>query len=209
MVCMSRRKCFLATAICLSAGLILVGSGSPPLPDSVLPCAPCHHDGVDDQIAEWLASPYSEARGGRGCVDCHGLRCSGNPGGRTHRPDVEPRRAPGPSDAVRLSVTAVCAQREVNAQVAISNVGAGHRFPSGSSGRTLILEVREGDRGSKVVEAPLPPFATRLGRHRFALPVGRPVRVEARLMLLPIRGSPRVVAQASADCAEPPGVPGS
>jgi hypothetical protein len=106
---------------------------------------------------------------------------------------------------VRLSVTVVCTPREVNAEVAISNVGAGHRFPTGSSGRTLILEVREGDRGSRFVEEPLPPFATRLGRHRFALPVGRPVRVEAELMLLPLRGSPRVVAQASANCSEAPG----
>ena len=83
---------------------------------------PCHNRGVSNQVAEWLASPYSEARGGRGCTDCHDRYCSGN--------------GEDPENAV---------------EVAISNVGVGHDLPTGPSERTLVLEVSVHDLRSVVV----------------------------------------------------------
>ena len=58
--------------------LILATAGPTPVPDSVRPCTPCHNRAGSDQVGEWLASPYSEKIGGRGCTDCHGDLLAGS-----------------------------------------------------------------------------------------------------------------------------------
>lgn len=46
---------------------------------------------------------------------------------------------------MRLKVAAVCGGDAVEAEVAVTNVGVGHFFPSGSNRRTLVLEVAAHD----------------------------------------------------------------
>jgi len=139
-------------ALLLLAGLSSGGAGPSYLPDSVTPCLPCHNRGDADQVAEWRASPYSEAEGGRGCTHCHGRYCSGSEVPRTRAADPVPADTPGPIEAARLTVRATCTGEEVTAEVAVSNVGVGHLLPTGSPERTLVLEVAAHDRN----EAPLP-----------------------------------------------------
>ena len=128
------------------AGLyLLLGPGLatvslPSLPDSVLPCVPCHNRKDSDQVREWLASPYSQTEGGRGCPDCHAPRCSGNGDAGARKGTVTaPLRSP--ATAERLTVTAVCSSNGVDAEVVVTNLGSGHDLPTGPAGRTLVLEV--------------------------------------------------------------------
>lgn len=214
------------------------GTGPAPLPDSVAPCVPCHDRGENDQVAEWLASPYSERQGGRGCTECHVRLCSGAeaPGARPDNLDAE--LPPGPTKAARLTVTATCTGEEVTAEVAISNVGVGHLLPTGPSERALVLEVIARDRnevslpfmsGPKLPEANrasvvlsggglagagandaavivrprLRPFATDVSRYRFEAPESGPVRISARLVLVPGFGAPSEIAESSSVCRSP------
>jgi hypothetical protein len=89
----------LTAALVVFLSLILATAGPTPLPDSVRPCMPCHYRAGSDQVGEWLASPYSEKVGGRGCVDCHGGEC---PDGR------DEADLPGLRKAVRLSIMTGC-----------------------------------------------------------------------------------------------------
>jgi hypothetical protein len=132
-------------AICFLVGLNLAGGGPASLPDSVRPCLPCHSGGERDQIGEWLESPYSETEGGRGCVDCHGRSCLGNPDARVLGSDTG-LQSESLQEAARLTVTAICSDSAVEAEVAVSNVGVGHLLPTGAGERTLILEVAAHDR---------------------------------------------------------------
>ena len=173
------------------------------LPESVLPCLPCHHRGNSDQVGEWLASPYSEAQGGRGCTDCHDPNCAGN-GERSTLAATGPRRW---REAVGLSVTAVCSGNGVDAEVAVSNVGVGHLLPTGSEGRTLVLEVAARDRhgtplsvSSTTVQPPLAPFATDVSRHRLVAPANGAARISARLFLVPAAGPRSEIAGTETFC---------
>jgi hypothetical protein len=163
-----------------------IGS-NPPLPETVLPCVPCHGQGYRNQVAEWRASPYSESEGGSGCTTCHGTTCTGNRG-RGVRVSPDPPRW---QNAMRLSVIAHCHGSDVVAEVAIANVGAGHLLPTGSAERPLMLEVashdRKGNSGrvhSAPVHPPLKPFETVVSRHRFSVPGPGPTRVTARLIVM-------------------------
>lgn len=122
------------------------------LPDSVLACVPCHNRGDSDQVAEWLASPYRETQGGRGCADCHGPLCSGNGHARTLAGDLSAGEPRAPIEAARLTVSAIFSGDAVKAEVAVSNVGVGHLLPTGSRERTLVLEVAAHDQNG----SPLP-----------------------------------------------------
>lgn len=131
--------------------LLFLGPGSavaqsPPVPESVVRCLPCHHGEYSDQVGEWLASPYSEREGGRGCLHCHAPRCRGM--GESDR-EVAGSSSQRPRVAVRLTITAVCIGDAVEAEVAVTNVGVGHFFPSGPNRRTLVLEVVARDREGK------------------------------------------------------------
>lgn len=159
---------------------------------------PCHNRAGGDQVGEWLASPYSEKVGGRGCTDCHGGEC---PDGR------EAADLPSLRKAVRLSITAGCSGGGVNIEVAVSNVGAGHLLPSGSGKRNLMLEVtaNDGDRSSLpwrigLRHLQLPPFSTDISRYRFASPYGGPVHISARLALISSNSRPLEIAETVTVC---------
>jgi len=190
----------IVVAICLSPALILFGGSPATLPDSVLPCAPCHNHGARDQVAEWLISPYSEAKGGRGCTDCHDRYCSGSDPGPTDAVDRATPRTRDSKQAVRLTVEATCYHGEILAEVAVSNVGVGHLIPTGSSDRTLVLEVSAEDRLSVVAQPRLRPFATTVSRHRFELPSNVPVQVSAQLIFESGTGARVEIASATSVC---------
>jgi hypothetical protein len=164
----------------------------------VRPCLPCHNRAGSDQVGEWLASPYSEKIGGRGCIDCHGGEC---PDGR------DAADLPGLQKAVRLSVTAGCSGGAVRIEVAVSNVGAGHLLPSSSGERSLMLEVTASDGGRSSLpwrigsrHLQLPPFSTDISRYSFVSPRGGPVQVSARLVLVQAAGSPLEITNTAAVC---------
>jgi hypothetical protein len=179
---MSRWATFsLVLLLCLSPGAVDLTSEPPA---SVAPCVPCHSRPGSDQVGEWLASPYSQAEGGRGCVGCHGSRCSG----------IRDRKAPSAGAPGRLTVTAVCSGEAVEAEVVLANLGAGHDLPSASPHRTLLLEVsarREdglslsnlGAQRSRIQLSRLAPFATDVSRHRFVSAGRHAAHITARLLL--------------------------
>jgi hypothetical protein len=155
----SRRRAVAAglfLLLCPCLGTVSLNS----LPDSVRPCLPCHNREESDQVREWLASPYSQAKGGRTCPDCHGPRCSGNgdPRSRSGTIAAPPRR---PATSERLKVTAVCSSSGVDAEVVVTNLGSGHDLPTGPPARTLVMEVTAQTQDG----LPLPP------RARSGLPV--------------------------------------
>ena len=122
--------------LCLGPGM-----GAPPAtPEAVVPCLPCHHQPGSDPVGEWLISPYSQAEGGRECADCHEPRCSGNGNAGTRRgTTVAP---PGTlREAARLTVATTCSGDAVEAEVVVTNLGAGHNLPTGPPDRRLVLDV--------------------------------------------------------------------
>jgi hypothetical protein len=196
----------------LAIALWLLSAPGPaaPLPDSVISCVPCHDRSSRDPVAEWLASPYSEAEGGRGCTDCHVRLCAGN-GQKSAGGTVTPERFPG--EVVRLALNATCTGDAVDTEVAVSNLGVGHRLPTGVGLRTLVLEVvaRDGNdlllplrsgqvNGSMTARPRLLPFATDVTRYRFASPQNGPARVSARLVLKSATAAPMEIARTSAVC---------
>jgi len=110
-------------------------------------CAPCHDAGfwgtpIYASFAEWKASPY--AARGQTCQDCH-MRSRRMPAGGARQ------SRPGASDQTRLRQavdTRVTTKRDsgyLEAEVSITNGGAGHHMPTGSPLRNLILVVRATD----------------------------------------------------------------
>jgi hypothetical protein len=91
----------------------------------------------------------------------------------------------------------------VSVEVAVSNVGAGHRLPAGRAGESLVLEVvarrpgriqplwRSGPRDLR-----LRPFATEVSRYRFTPPHPGPVEVSARLVLVPVDAPSLAIVEA-------------
>lgn len=191
-------RAVLTTTATVFLSLILALAASSRLPDSVRPCAPCHSRAGSDQIGQWLASPYSEKIGGRGCIDCHGWEC---PDGR------DSADLPSLRKAVRLSITVSCSGEAVNIEVAVANVGVGHVLPSGPGGRILMLDVTATDGGSSSPpwrigsrHLQLPPFSTDISRYRLVSPRGGPVHVSARLVLVSSNSRLMEIAETAADC---------
>jgi hypothetical protein len=197
-------------------------------PDSVARCAPCHHRPGNDQVGEWLASPYSEVVGGRGCSDCHGPCRNETGAGATRNRGAAVADPSRPEVPATLSVTAVCSADGIEAEVVVSNLGSGHDLPTGPDGRTLVLEVTAEGRDRSLlpcrarplspgssrrifVQHPpagtsatqrsrLAPFETDVSRHRFSSPGREPARVNARLVLVQAGAAPREIASAASVC---------
>jgi hypothetical protein len=205
------RKLRLSAAI-----LLLIGSGSASirpaqLPESVIHCVPCHRTEQMDQVGEWLTSPYSASQGGLGCIQCHRTQCSGvrqteTFDGADSIEDLENLRR-----AVRLTLTATRNGDLVEAETAVTNVGAGHHLPTGSENRTLVLEVaawgQDSEPLSRFPSAPprairLAPFATDVSRHRFAAPEEGPVQVSALILLVSANGDPVEIANTATVCRD-------
>jgi hypothetical protein len=170
-----------------------------------------------DQVGEWLASPYSASEGGLGCIDCHGRSCSG-----TKRGEFFDRASSGDNleslrQAVRLALTATWNGDVVEAEVAVTNVGAGHHLPTGSSTRSLALELVAQDPNSQPLRpcaeprSPsvstrgirLAPFGTHVSHCRFEAPGDGPAQVNVRLLLVPAEGDPVEIASTAAVCRNP------
>ncbi|MGD8374885.1 MAG: hypothetical protein PVF68_01990 [Acidobacteriota bacterium] len=208
------------------AGIVSVvslGAVLTPPPEPVRSCAPCHHRAGNDPVGEWLASPYSQIEGGRGCADCHGEKCSGNGEGARPFP-----RARVPGAAAHLTLSAACSKGRVEAEAVVTNLGAGHDLPTGPVDRSLVLQVtahdREGVPLSTENSAPaagpaarrvfaggtgcegarsrgrLAPFETDVSRYSFLHRGAGPVRVRARLFLTPRAGPCREIAGATSVC---------
>jgi hypothetical protein len=201
-----QRIAFTGLIACL-LGLVLTGAETVPLPDSVSPCLPCHNGGAGGQIGEWLASPYSESAGGRGCIDCHEGDCSGNGVAPTRsgiRKNLDRVRL---REALLLRVTASRSGETVDVEVAVANVGAGHLLPSSSGERNLILEVAARDRQQELMPWPagtshlqLSPFATDISRYRFASQDSGMIHVSARLVLASRENGPLEIANTTTIC---------
>lgn len=134
-------------------------------------CAGCHeynmdHDFDDDfeepesppgqnTYSEWLGSAYAvEGENFKSCQDCHMPPAQGDPavicvfGGPTrdasagHSHRFEGTTLPYLQAAVEIVVDAVRDGGQVHAKVDVSNVGAGHDFPTGVTVRNAMLIVR-------------------------------------------------------------------
>jgi hypothetical protein len=139
-----------------------------PLQEQSQFCAACHFGSFHGTIiynsyGEWLTSPYGDPdhSGFRTCQDCHmptGRTCYftlPSKGGRRRDPaTIASHRMPGASDrehlrqAAALELTATRTGTRVDVQVRVKNVGAGHRLPTGSPLRHILIVVEaENDRG--------------------------------------------------------------
>jgi hypothetical protein len=176
-------------------------------------------------VGEWLTSPYSQAQGGRACTDCHEPRCSGHDGAGTPRgsPAAPPESL---RDAARLTVVTTCSGEAVEAEVVVTNLGAGHDLPTGPAERRLVLDVtalggdglpllpRAGSHPSpgrifvkqlphgspRAYRSRLAPFETDVSRYRFVPSGPGPARVTARLALVTGSGTPFEIASTTTQC---------
>jgi len=124
-------------------------------------CAPCHLGGywgvpIYESYTEWLASPYSEQ--GIECQDCHmtpdGIITNFAPdkGGVERDPTtIYTHRQPGSRDssflasAVEMRVKTYVTGNNLNVNIEIENIGAGHHVPTDQPMRNMILVVRAFD----------------------------------------------------------------
>lgn len=123
-------------------------------------CAPCHFGVFWDTVVynsfgEWLGSPYSDAKTGKTCQDCH-MPNSGaeffahlEKGGLKRDPrTVASHRMPGARDrnllenAVTMTLRAERGADGVGVETRITNDLTGHHVPTDSPLRHLILVVR-------------------------------------------------------------------
>ena len=217
------KQCFL---LVVSAGALITALAQPPEP--VRRCAPCHNRPGNDQIGEWLDSPYSQVEGGLGCAGCHGGLCRGNGAGPKDRTAAAAARH-NPPGAARLTLAAVCAKDRVEAEVVVANLGTGHDLPTGPARRTLVLEVTAHDsaglplpaQGVGNVAEPasrvyvkyapvgsslthrsrLAPFESDVSRYRFVSTGRGQAVVRARLVLIPAAGSRLEIAKVTSVCS--------
>jgi hypothetical protein len=124
-------------------------------------CAPCHLGGywgvpIYESYTEWLASPYSEL--GIECQDCHmtpdGIITNFAPGkGGVERDPttIYTHNQPGSRDssflasAVEMRVKTYVTGNNLNVNIEIENIGAGHHVPTDQPMRNMILIVRAFD----------------------------------------------------------------
>lgn len=126
-------------------------------------CAPCHFGSfwntqIYNSFGEWLESPYSSAKTGKTCQDCH------MPPGKTDhfarldkggvirdQQTIFSHLMPGASDvellqnAVTLTVNAIIEGERLMVEVQIENDKTGHHIPTDSPLRQLILLVSATD----------------------------------------------------------------
>jgi hypothetical protein len=169
-----------------------------PLYESSLYCASCH-EGVlfgtraYTTYSEWLATDY--ARRGVQCQDCH-MRPDGRTrniapghGGIDRDPTtLSTHHFPGGADAAYLRA---CADLDLAAEahaeslgvtVAIRPQGVGHRLPTGSADRHLILVVSARDAKGRPLAQSAGPRVHELGGADYA---GQPGRLFGRVLVGP------------------------
>jgi hypothetical protein len=135
-------------------------------------CAPCHYGSfygtvVYGSFGEWLTSPYGDPDHTRfkTCQDCHmptGRTCYftlPSKGGRRRDPaTVASHLMPGASDrellrqAAALELTASRTGNRIDVEVRVRNVGAGHRLPTGSPLRHILILVEAKDEHGRALE---------------------------------------------------------
>ena len=108
-------------------------------------CHTCHGNGVDDQerpgiFEQWRASPYGSRVGGLTCVDCHGSpqhdeQCPHS------RAVASPSAFVASREAASLALVTSQVDGTVEAEVSVSNSGAGHLLPSGTTDTVMVLQV--------------------------------------------------------------------
>ncbi len=135
-------------------------------------CAPCHSArfwGVPiySDYDEWLESPYAKGgKEGRTCQDCHmapdketTLIAPETKGGVRRPPEtLATHRNPGSRDrdfltkAIKMELSDRKSGRILEVTVRLTNVGAGHHFPTGVPMRNMILLVEARDVKGKVLD---------------------------------------------------------
>ncbi|MFC2103405.1 multiheme c-type cytochrome [Bacteroidota bacterium] len=121
-------------------------------------CAPCHQGGywgvpVYESYTEWLVSPYSEE--GIECQDCHmspdGVTTNFAPGKGGVERDASTifthnqfgsRDSSFLASAIEMKVNTSVSGNNLEVNVEIENVGAGHHVPTDQPMRNMILIVR-------------------------------------------------------------------
>jgi len=121
-------------------------------------CAPCHYGvfwdtPIYNSYGEWLNSSYSDPKTGQTCQDCHMLADH-----RFYNHNMEIRKKEIDKDedkdkdkllkqAVVLSINAKYNEKKdrIIVNVSVENVGAGHKLPTGSPLRHLIVLVQVSD----------------------------------------------------------------
>lgn len=135
-------------------------------------CAPCHDQ--HKTITQWRETEY--AASGIGCVDCHMPFRNGDPNqGRDHT-----MHGGHSIELVRTAVTLEAARTAAGVEARITNVGAGHHFPTD-----------ERSRAGDVFWRPLGADGKGVGAWRFAYRFRSPYRHEVELTdtLLPSKAT--------------------
>lgn len=90
-------------------------------------CAPCHDQ--HQTVTQWRATKYAEQ--GIGCIDCHMPFRNGDPNqGRDHT-----MHGGHSIEIVRTAVTLTAERRGATVVATVTNVGAGHHFPTDERSR--------------------------------------------------------------------------
>jgi len=130
-----------------------------PIQTESLYCASCHFGVFWDRViynsyGEWLASPYSDPESGKTCQDCH-MPPSGashfalpEEGGLERDPNsIASHRMLGVTDegfmqeALDLNINAIWASGVLEVEVQVANNNTGHKVPTDSPLRNVILLV--------------------------------------------------------------------
>ena len=130
-------------------------------------CAPCHYGvfwdtPIYNTYGEWLNSSYSDPKNGQTCQDCHMLAED-----RFYNHNMMIRKKETDKDegkdkdkllkqAVALSIDAKYNKKKdrIIVSVFVRNVGAGHKLPTGSPLRHLIMLVEVNDTADPPVHLP-------------------------------------------------------
>jgi hypothetical protein len=130
-----------------------------PLEEESAFCAPCHYGVFWDVViynsyGEWLESAYSDPESGKTCQDCHMPSVDydyfvyPDKGGEIRDPSrIFSHRMPGAADeallreAVDLQVEAIRRADRVTVEVKVSNDNTGHKVPTDSPLRQMLLLV--------------------------------------------------------------------
>ncbi len=166
-------------------------------------CAPCHFGFfwetlVYNSYGEWLASPYSDPDSGKTCQDCHmpprGTKLFATPaaGGQERDPErIASHRMLGATDeafmraAATLEVEAEWAMDALALEVRVTNDNTGHKLPTDSPLRNVILVVRAFDaagRSLDLLDGPRLPDWTGSGAGRSGHYAGQPGRAYALIL---------------------------
>lgn len=127
----------------------------------VRPCAGCHEFENRHKMrigathSEWSASPAAAA--GETCQKCHMPSVAGRTANKDGREGMHDHSLVTTLQTMRGAVTAEITEVTLSggtmtASIALHNVKAGHYVPTGSSSRSLVLEVRLMDAAGNILE---------------------------------------------------------